>query len=315
MFRQKIIWLILLSALAARAGAWAFYVEPRLTDEKPLLMPDSAQFVNLSENLIARGELVLDDNRRAWRTPLYPLLLAALSLAGENFAVYRLLGVALDLLNVYLIYRLAARIFSRRAGYAAAAVAAIYPAFVFMAPLILSDTISHTAVLLAVFLLLKLTQENYAWRVAACLGLVLAAGTLVKTSLGLLVAPLALYALLAAPRPQRRSAFIAAGALGLFFVLGMGGWWYRNYRVFHRWVPLATMGGFTWWESSGTGADGGANNGKVAFPPLWQKMTDKLAASPTATLAEVVEIELRGGGELIYRCRTAAKFIWRAICR
>ncbi|MDR0867935.1 MAG: glycosyltransferase family 39 protein [Planctomycetota bacterium] len=298
MFRQKIIWLILLLALAARAGAWAFYVEPRLSAEQPLLMPDSAQFVNLSENLSARGEFVLDDNRRAWRTPLYPLLLAALSFAGENFAVYRLLGIALDLLNVYLIYRLATQIFSRRAGYAAAAVAAIYPAFVFMSPLILSDTISHTVILLAVFLLLKLTRENYAWRVAAGLGWVLAAATLVKPSLGLLIAPLALYALLAAPRPRRRSAFIAAGALGLFFVLGMGGWWCRNYQVFQRFVPLATMGGFTLWESSGAGADGGANNGKVAFPPLWQKMTDKLAASPTATLADAVEIEITGGVNL-----------------
>jgi len=61
----------------------------------------------------------------------------------------------------------------------------------------------------------------------------------------------------------------------LAFAAGMSPWWVRNYRVFEKFVPFSTMGGFTLYESCSEYADGGPNNGKIVIPSYQDGMLIK----------------------------------------
>lgn len=314
--RKTVLYLsaLLLLALAVRLGAMHAVILPRaaVSGFAPFYFPDSAQLWETAANLAGNGVYETADRLRAWRMPLPPLLLAGARAAGvTNPDCARIANILFDVLNVFLLWHLARKMFSPAAGWLAGLAGALYPFHVFLSALILSDTLAHTAVLLMVEALLACRTaladasaggRPGGWkRPAVWLGLSLGLAALTKASLGLLPVPAGLYLLWQIRRgdipfrPGVQTLLLS----GTVFALALSGWWLRNYRQFGEFVPFSTMGGFTLWESTGPGADGGANHGKVAFPEWYRRGRAVLAAQPGARARDAAGVAVPGaaGGE------------------
>jgi len=264
------------------------------------LFPDSYQFHVCARNLLERGEYVDDQGRRAWRTPVYSLLLAGLyRVVGDDPRGARTLGNLLDVLNVLMIFFLARAFFGERPALFAAGMAAVYPFFIYFSNLVLADTLGVGAVLLCTLAFAKvigvgerlpeadpvaLEQQPPSRRAAAIAsvfaGFALAFAILVKAAFALLgLFFLGFLCVRAAAAAGRNAANVRAGQrllpvlplLAIAFVLGMAPWWIRNHRIFERAVPFSTMGGFTLYESNSDHADGGPNHGKTTFPWIYTR--------------------------------------------
>ncbi len=278
------------------------------------LFPDSRNFDAYARNLLRRGEYVDARNIRAWRTPLYSMLLAGLyATIDDSPAAARGLGNLIDAGNVLLVILLARRFFPWRAALWAGFFAAVHPFFIYFSSLVLADTASLTGMLLSTHAAARLLGYRLGdggapsappfragWALLA--GGVLALAVLVKPNLALL--PAAYAALLLAAAWWRRGGLRRAlgpwvrtsALLALGFSLGMSPWWIRNAAVFDAFVPFSTCGGYALYESNSEFADGGPNHGKIVFPDAWHEQMahayalcgrEATAGTPTAPEAEL----------------------------
>jgi 4-amino-4-deoxy-L-arabinose transferase-like glycosyltransferase len=148
---------------------------------------------------------------------------------------------------VWLIGLIAGRALGSRGGIAAAAIAAVYPPLVWMSAYVLSETLFSLAAL-GTALVLDLAMQRArthrgggAGTVVA--GLLAGTATLVRPVM-LFFLPLALLWMLRRRRPALAIAFLVAA---LAVVLP---WTARNYRVYDRFVLVASEGGVTFWTGN-----------------------------------------------------------------
>ena len=91
---------------ALLAGTWGA--------PKRLLMPDSAEYLELSNSLACRGAFERGDRPEVFRTPGYPLLLmTGLPFGPAGWRAVAVLQVVIDVALVYLTYLLGAAMCSR----------------------------------------------------------------------------------------------------------------------------------------------------------------------------------------------------------
>ncbi|MBN2712579.1 MAG: glycosyltransferase family 39 protein [Planctomycetes bacterium] len=149
---RKLLFAILLVALLLRlAGGYVVrrQVVKNFGAEAQFLFPDSDNFWAYGKNLSERGEYIDDENRHAWRTPVYSILLAGMHRLGVQDAVYlRLLNNFISVLNVFLAFLVASKVFGKRAGLIAAAIMAVYPFFIYFSNLVIADTLGVSAVII-----------------------------------------------------------------------------------------------------------------------------------------------------------------------
>lgn len=269
---KKILIPILLLAFMARLGG-DYYVSRQIEKQKPegsgikVLFPDSRQIYEIANNL-ADGKGHVDNlGRIAWRTPLYQMLIAGMFKAGfgtPNFI--RFLQSIFGIVNVLLVYVLARRLGGVRSGLLAATVMALYPMLIYFNALVLTEALATTFVLLILCLwdtYLHEGREIYLFLTGLALGL----AALHKASLGLLIMPLFMWTVIVRSGTGWQLHLRLATILLAGYLLLLGPWVWRNYNELGSLVPFSTMAGFTLYESTGPGADGGPNHGKVTFPP------------------------------------------------
>lgn len=294
--RSRSIHILLLLTLFAGATVRLLHVHrvDRQAAESrwaPYLFPDSHNFREFADTLRETGTYRDALHRHAWRTPGYPLFLLALDAVGLGSPpAVRRVHILLDTLNILLVFLLAAHLFRPVTGLLAAAIFAFYPFLIYMNALVISETLSHTLLLLALLLLAwwtvprpgmasaPLAGSPRAFAVGGLLlGGVLGGAVLVKTSFAFIVAFVVGFLLLRGLLPERSTAtppalhlrrrtLCGAGLVLAGWVAVMAPWWIRNAHVFGSFVPFSTMSGFTLWEATGPGADGGPNHDKVVFP-------------------------------------------------
>lgn len=160
--------------------------------------------------------------------PLYPLLLSFLGrLGARSVDAQRMLGVCAGTATVFAVGLVARQVAGHRAGIAAAALCAVYPAFVAADGALMSETLFGA--LVAFCLLLTLRQvERPTFRGVALLGLLAGLAALTRSE-GLLLAPL-LGALVLVAAPGRRAKL--AAAFGAVAILTIAPWVIRNVDVF-----------------------------------------------------------------------------------
>jgi 4-amino-4-deoxy-L-arabinose transferase-like glycosyltransferase len=185
------------------------------------------------------------------RAPAYPLFLAVIGVPGEDVAstpvrvkiAQSFLGAAV----VWLIGLMAGRALGARAAIAAAAVAAVYPPLVWMCAYVLSETLFSLAALGAAFVLDRAMDRARTHRAGGAgtlvAGLLVGAATLVRPVMLFFLA-LALLWILRRRRPALAVAFLV-GALAVILP-----WTARNYRVYDRFVLVASEGGVTFWTGN-----------------------------------------------------------------
>lgn len=258
----KSLLMLLALALVLRllaAGWW----QARLSSQEAFGFPDSESYWQLAENL-ARGEPYgTNPERRVFRTPGYPLLLAPLFILADGpppVIWARVLGAVLGTAAVAGIALLARLLFGRSAAVLAALAAAVYPGAIAMSVFVLSEAP------FCPLMVLHLVLCAYAWRssqrrpqamFALAGGVAAGLATLMRPS-WLLFTPLAL-AVLVVQRSQRRRALW----LGAWMLVGLAAtmmpWWVRNWHVTGRFVPTTLQVGESLYDGLGPQARGGSN--------------------------------------------------------
>lgn len=210
------------------------------------------------------------------QAPLYAYALALVRvLGGGGFWAVGLFQLALGLLDVVLVYAIAAHCFDRRAARLAALGAALYAPFLFYETLALRDTLATTTSLAALAAFLAAGISPLRWAGA---GLLLAAAILARETT-LLFAPVALA--LAAGR-ARALPFAAGLVAGLVPLVA------RNLAVGVAPLALSTRGveGFVYGHAAGGSAIG------LVLPPA----TRDILTAADGSLVTAVRLTLATWG-------------------
>jgi hypothetical protein len=239
------LWLLALFVLAFALRAYAVARYPTVP------IADAAHYQQLATDL-AKGKGFVypeTDNPTAFRPVGYPAFVAAIYVVfgPEPQAAYwfhALLGA----LNVLLVALLGRLMLGRREALLAGLLAAVYPGYVWLSRVLLSENLALPLLvggLYAAALLLRAERRRPAW--AALLGVVLGLGVLVRSNNMLIV--FLMLAWLAYTFWKRgeglRRALAWTGVVAATLVLVLLPWEVRNYRVFGRVVPLTTNDGIT----------------------------------------------------------------------
>jgi 4-amino-4-deoxy-L-arabinose transferase-like glycosyltransferase len=178
------------------------------------------------------------------RLPGYPLFLAAcFRLFGlEDYVTVLYVQIAADLLTCLLLASAARRLFDRRAGLAALALACLCPFTANYVAVPITETLVLLSIALAIYALPRwfdagLGLNPWIW----VLGAALSASLLLRPDQGLLAAaflPAILWLARAPSPPSIRSAAPAIVAT-LLIAAPLVPWTARNWHTFHRFQPLA----------------------------------------------------------------------------
>ncbi len=235
--------LLRLAALAITAGR-----------ESP---SDPHWYLVLAQHVLDGQGLTLFDpsmQHQVWAEfpPAYPLLLAAWgAVAGLSPLAVLSLSTLFDLGAGMLIARLGRRLGEPGAGRAAAALYLVWPSTLLSAPLAQKESL----VVLLVLCLAHgwLSAERPRLRTALAIGVPAACLALTQPGMAALAA---LFGMAQLPRLGWRRFIGVATSGALVTVAAMLPWWWRNWTVFHAFVPLTSIGGLSLWIGENPEATG-----------------------------------------------------------
>jgi 4-amino-4-deoxy-L-arabinose transferase-like glycosyltransferase len=214
---------------------------------------DAGDYHRLASGLVqGHGYINTAGNSTAWRPPAYPVFLAGIyELLGINAVRAVIVQAFLGGLTVLALIVLGLLILDWRTALIAGAVAAVYPAFVWLPRLLLSENLSLFLLLVSLCtVVMYLRTSRLVWMVV--FGVLCALNTLVRGAnlfLPLAVA-LGLIFIWWRKRSRNRDQLIAPLLVPLLvmsiaFALTLLPWTVRNYRAFHQFIPVATQDGVT----------------------------------------------------------------------
>lgn len=262
-FHNRWLILMLFASLAVRLG-WG-QMQPAEVDVK---LPDQVEYVQLGRNLLHEHNLSFFDPRfgervYAYRTPGYPMLIAAL---GGKLRLVRAAQAVLDASTVLAAYLLARRWMGTGESLMAGWLVAVNPFLIYFSGLILSETL-FTA-MLAWGVVLLAWRPNFVWG-----GLVLALSVLVRPSALLLPVILGFCGVFVGRvrgEIVRKSWFRLPVGLTMLLLTGLVlfPWALRNRAVLGKWVFLTTNGGITQFDGFHEGATGASDQRFVNWPEM-----------------------------------------------
>lgn len=259
LFRAPLTWL-LLAALVLRLGA-AIWWQSRVAPGNRFEFGDSESYWQLGQ-AIARGEPYEygSPDAKVFRTPGYPLLLAALfAVVGSDPPVLWVRGLSamLGTLAVAGVYWLGRVCFDPVTGLIAASLATIYPGAIGMSVYVLSEA-PFCPLMLAQLALWsaagKSVEGNSAVVMAIGAGFFGGMATLMRPS-WLLFTPLAVLLSVALCTPRRKHLTLGFAVL-LTMVAVMMPWWIRNGRVTGRVVATTLQVGVSLYDGLNPEANG-----------------------------------------------------------
>jgi 4-amino-4-deoxy-L-arabinose transferase-like glycosyltransferase len=216
---------------------------------------DSVWYDATAAHLAATGEYG-PDGPSAWFPPGYPFFLAAIyrslgywQLAGKLGNV--LVGTAIVLLT----YLLARRLVGQRGALVAALLVAVWPNLVFHTGILSSDLLATCGFLLSLWLASRLPGEGgHRLPLLLLLGLVIGWTVLVRPVSLILLPAIGLWWWIGARALTPPLHWIAPVVAVVFVVIGA--WTVRNYVRFGEAIPIATNGGYNFWQVNQRYADG-----------------------------------------------------------
>lgn len=176
--------------------------------------------------------------------PVYPGFLAAIhTIAGHRVDVVRIVQAAVSTLLVFPLFTVARWTFDKSTALAATALTAVYPAFVVYSGMLLTEALSTTLLVVAIWAVLWAWRGASAWRWALA-GVIMGLLILLRSEVLPLTAIVA--ALVVWRAPVRRTLVMLALYVAIIGAT-MAPWAWRNYRVFHRFIPVSAHEGDTLW--------------------------------------------------------------------
>jgi len=260
---RKLVIVVLLASLGIRLGACCWW-QNRLPPGTKFGFPDSESYWMLAE-AVAHGEpYQTNPDRRVFRTPGYPVLLAGLfwTAGGEPPVFWAgVLNAVLGVVVVAGVILLTDALFDQKSALLAGIAAAVYPGAISTSTFVLSEAP------FCPFMLLHLVLWVMAWKtpdkkrqaVLATGGGVLAGiATLMRPS-WLLFTPFALGLALIGSRRQRvRHVWIGTWLI-VGLVVAMSPWWIRNWRITGGFVPTTLQVGESLYDGLHPQANGASD--------------------------------------------------------
>jgi 4-amino-4-deoxy-L-arabinose transferase-like glycosyltransferase len=257
------VWLVLAALFVRVAAVGVLHSLPPMaivgsTAARPAdqpVFPDSVEFLMVSWNIRMGDGPVLSADSAVGRMPGYPYFLAGVALVcGDGLLAPRLAQAVLGAATVALLILLTGRLFGRRASHVAGAIAALYPMFVLMGALLLSETLFMMLFLAGMVCLHgAFVRRDLSASVGA--GIAFGAATLVRSSL-LLFLPFAACAWVLLRRFERGT-MLRAAAMLVACMATMSPWVVRNWHVTGHFVPTRLRVGPSLYEALNPEADGG----------------------------------------------------------
>jgi len=181
------------------------------------------------------------------RAPGYPLFLAALGVTAPSGHAPRRVQIAqacVGALGIWLMAAIAGLVAGDRAAVAAAAIAAVYPALVWMPSYVLSETLYSTVALAAALVLTPVDRVQPRSPIPTLAAAVLTGAAILIRPAMIFFVPLAAAWLLWRRRALDAALFAVIAALCVL------PWTIRNHRVYGRWIAVASEGGVTFWTGN-----------------------------------------------------------------
>jgi 4-amino-4-deoxy-L-arabinose transferase-like glycosyltransferase len=230
------IWLaILAAALIARIAFVALM--PR-----EILWSDGREYDAVARQLVDHGTYGM----QGLRPPGYPTLMAAVYwMFGKNLLALRLVEAVLGTLSVGLIGLIGLRVFGRRAGLIAAALAALHPVLAFLPATEFPENFAVLLIVLALGAAFAALARGGWWRWAAC-GALFGLATLTRANIVTLLPGFALGAAAMLAR-ERRGWGLPLVVTCAALALTLAPWIVRNHQVHGRWAFVSTGGGRQFW--------------------------------------------------------------------
>ena len=214
---------------------------------------DAADYHRLAIGLVQGHGYVNDDGTgTAWRPPAYPAFLAGIyKIGGINVSRVTIVQAILGGLTVLMLMALAAMILGWPRALIAGIIAAVYPAFIWLPRLLLSENLSLFLLLLSLTaVVLYLRTFRMIWIIV--FGVLCALNTLVRGA-NLFLPITVAFGLIVIKWRSRSINWNQLVAplllLAVAFLLILLPWTVRNYRVFHQVIPIATQDGLTLYGS------------------------------------------------------------------
>jgi 4-amino-4-deoxy-L-arabinose transferase-like glycosyltransferase len=212
--------LVLLLALAGRA----LLLSIAWRSDPAAVAPDSDRYLSTAGSLATSGTFQEGGHPEVLRTPGYPLFLAACGVTGPlGYGPAQAVQVLLDILLVYLTYRLAARLINPTAALLAAALQAVSVPAMLASVRILSDGLFSLIITATVVMLVCHLREGKWWLPMATA--VLTAGATYVRPVGFIFVPIVTLVLFRGRR------FFGAVIYLLAFALLVAPWFARNQLV------------------------------------------------------------------------------------
>ncbi len=249
--RHRFVAAVMVAAFALRF-AWGFSL-----DRHELYFPDSVQWNGIALNFLSGHGLIVDEGMKALRPPVYSLFLSLVYFlfGKENLLAVRIVQALISSCTCLVVYLLAKRLFTATAARISMAACAIYPFFIYYSGAALTETLF---IFILSLVMLALSARRFAWA-----GLLFGLGILCRAEL-IVFFFLALAGTFVALRGRKalRGAIVMAAITGAT----LAPWTLRNYRVFHAFVPLTTMSGYTFYEGNNPHNATGGPGGALPFP-------------------------------------------------
>jgi hypothetical protein len=186
-----------------------------------------------------------------WRTkiifhpPVFPYLVGAVYTAFGGFTAVKLMQALCGALLVPAVGRIGAMAFGPRVSVLAAAFAAFYPELVWYSVHFWSEPVFLALLWWAIEGVLAADLRAGIGRALGA-GLVWGLAVLTRETALYFLPVAALWLLWRSPGGARRAAMFALAAL-----VTIAPWAYRNWVLFHAFVPVSTMGGLNLWQGNG----------------------------------------------------------------
>jgi 4-amino-4-deoxy-L-arabinose transferase-like glycosyltransferase len=247
-------------------------------------------FFALARNIAAGKGVAFDGSAAtAFRVPVYPMFLAAVTFGRQVFLPVLLSQALIGAGTVWCAAMVARELFGNPAALIAAILTAIYPYYV-VHDTALQETSLYTFLMALAMLLLLRTRRSGSAAMGTGAGLALGAAVLTRANLApfTLVAPLWLAAAGGSnAAPQRQRLWIAALCAGVL-ALTVSPWLVRSYRVTGS-ATLSTQTGFFLW----------LGNNPYTFSHYPRESIDVSQAAGLAALSahEITELAAMRGNE------------------
>lgn len=248
---KLVVIVVAISFFASLMYAFTYQIHP---------VVDAKAYHNIAVNIIsgngfresATGDILFDRSiQRAG--PAYEYFLAGLySVFGVHLSVIWIAQAILHALSAWFLYRICRLIWAEhgyKIGLITAAIFGFHPDLIEISAMLMTETLYLFLTILTIYFFVKvfLTQK---WQWSSALAVALAAGILARPPLVLFI-PIISFLYVTRKEWWQLMLFICLVMLCLL------PWTWRNYQIYHQFIPTTLIGEYNIWVGNTLAADGG----------------------------------------------------------